>query len=100
MTHYHHVPSVVDVGVMTDAAVDSGKVWVDRLEATIESHTHCRQGARELHDPRHIGAYGMAVPRQAIDEGGAAFGRVPTAASRAAHTADEVYEFADAVGFR
>ena len=40
MTHYHHVPSVVDVGVMTDAVRwIQGKVWVDRLEATIESHT-------------------------------------------------------------
>ena len=37
MTHYHHVPSVVDVGVMTDTVRwIQGKVWVDRLEATIE----------------------------------------------------------------
>ena len=53
MTHYHHVPSVVDVGVMTDAVSwIQGNVWVDRLEATIESHTLAgRAGAGELHDP-------------------------------------------------
>ena len=37
MTHYHQVPSVVDVGAMTDAVKwIQDKVWVDRLEATIE----------------------------------------------------------------
>ncbi len=48
MTHYHHVSSVVDVGVMTDAVKwIQDKVWVDRLEATIEAHTLAAAQARE-----------------------------------------------------
>src|SRR4051812_50204072 len=40
MVHYHQVPDVTDVGGMTDAVRwVQDKVWVDRLEATIESHT-------------------------------------------------------------
>ena len=76
------------------------KLWVDRLEATIEAHTMtAAQGARELHDPRYIGAYRMVVPGQAVDEGGAACGGRTDGRSRAAHNADEVYEFANTVGF-
>jgi len=48
MSHYHHVPSVVDVGVMTDAVRwIQGRAWVDRLEATIESHTLTAAKVRE-----------------------------------------------------
>ena len=37
MVHYHQVPDVTDVGAMTDAVRwIQDKVWVDRLEATIE----------------------------------------------------------------
>ena len=76
MSHYHQVPSVVDLGAMTDAVRwIQDKVWVDRLEATIEAHTLTAAQVRELHDPRHIGAYRMVVPGQAVDEGGAACGR-------------------------
>ena len=40
MSHYHQVPSVVDVGVMTDTVRwIQDKLWVDRLETTIEAHT-------------------------------------------------------------
>src|SRR5205823_10129913 len=48
MTHYHQVPTVVDVGVMTDAVRwIQDKVWVDRLEATIEAHTLAAAQVRE-----------------------------------------------------
>ena len=48
MTHYHHVPSVVDVGVMTDAVRwIQDKLWVDRLEATIEAHALAAAQVRE-----------------------------------------------------
>ena len=74
MVHYHQVANVIDVGVMTDAVrwiQDQG--WVDRLEATIESHIlPVAAGARGVHDPRDVRADGVAVPRQAVDEGGAA----------------------------
>ena len=36
------------------------------------AHHGRRAGARELHHPGHLGAHRLAVPRQAVDEGGAA----------------------------
>ena len=57
-------------------------------------HHGRRAGPGGVHDPRHVGAHGLALPRQAVDEGGAARGRVPTAASTAADTADDVHAFA------
>ena len=79
MPHYHQVSSVVDAGVLTDAVRRiQGYLWVDRLEAPIEAHTHGgRPGAGELHDPGHVRAHGVAVPRQAVDEGRAAGRRGP-----------------------
>jgi hypothetical protein len=48
------------------------KLWVDRLEATIEAHTMAAaQVGRPAH-PGHVGAHGVAVPGQAVDEAGAA----------------------------
>ena len=48
MTHYHQVPTVIDVGAMTDAVRwIQDKVWVDRLEATIEAHTLAAAQVRE-----------------------------------------------------
>jgi hypothetical protein len=48
MTHYHQVPNVTDVGVMTDAVRwIQDRVWVDRIEATIESHTLTAAQVRE-----------------------------------------------------
>jgi hypothetical protein len=63
--------------------------------------THAGRGsdAGELHDPRHLGTHGVAVSRQALDEGRAARRRCPTAASAAATTAADVHAFVDAVGF-
>ena len=77
MAHYHQVPTVTDVGALTDAVRwIQDKVWVDRLEATIEAHTLAAAQVREnCTDPGHVGADGLAVPRQAVDEGGAAGGR-------------------------
>ena len=48
MVHYHQVPNVVDVGAMTDAVRwVQDKLWVDRLEATIEAHTLAAAEVRE-----------------------------------------------------
>ena len=68
---------MTDVGAMTDAVRwVQDKVWVDRLEATIEAHTMAAAQVREACTiPGHVGAHGLAVPRQAVDEGGAARGR-------------------------
>ena len=102
MAHYHQVPTVVDVGVMTDAVRwVQGKLWVDRLEATIEAHTLAAAEVRERCTiPGTSRAYGVAVPRQAVDEGGAA--RRPACRPRprrGADNAEQVWEFADAVGY-
>src|SRR3954447_1094759 len=48
MVHYHQVPNVVDVAAMTDAVRwVQDKLWVDRLEATIEAHTLAAAEVRE-----------------------------------------------------
>ncbi|HST66162.1 MAG TPA: hypothetical protein VLM05_13330 [Mycobacteriales bacterium] len=98
---YHQVSNVTDAGVLTDAVrwVQS-RMWVDRLETTIEAHTLPVAHAREA-----CGIPGTSVRtawlcrdkpsmKQALREAG-----VPTAASTAADTAEDVYAFADAVGF-
>jgi carbamoylphosphate synthase large subunit len=101
MTHYYHVPTVVDVGVMTDAVRwIQDKVWVDRLEATIEAHTLAAAQVRE-----NCTIPGTTVRtawlcrdkpsmKQALRDAG-----VPTAASAAAENAEQVRSFADAVGY-
>ena len=48
MAHYHQVSTVVDAGVLTDAVRwIQDKLWVDRLETTIEAHTLAAAQARE-----------------------------------------------------
>src|SRR5262244_2640120 len=99
--HYEQVRSVTDVGAMT-AAVRwvQDKLWVDRLEATIEAHTLPAAQVREA----------CAIPgtsyrttwlcrdkpsmKQALREAG-----VPTAASAAVSSAAEVLAFAEQIGF-
>src|SRR3954452_19166040 len=101
MVHYHQVPDVTDVGVMTDAVRwIQDKVWVDRLEATIESHTLAAAQVRE-----NCTIPGTSVRtawlcrdkpsmKQVLRDAG-----VPTAASTAASTAEEVRSFAREVGY-
>jgi formate-dependent phosphoribosylglycinamide formyltransferase (GAR transformylase) len=98
---YHQVSNVTDAGVMTDAVrwVRS-RLWVDRLETTIEAHTLPVAQAREACDIPGTSVRTAWLCRdkpsmkQALREAG-----VPTAASAAADTAEDVYAFADAVGF-
>src|SRR3954468_15899354 len=101
MTHYHQVPNVVDVGVMTDAIRwVQDKVWVDRLEATIEAHTLAAAQVRE----------NCAIPGTSVKtawlcrdkpsmKDALRAAAVPTAASTGASTADEVRGFARVVGY-
>jgi carbamoylphosphate synthase large subunit len=101
MAHYHQVGSVVDVAAMTDVVRwIQDKVWVDRLETTIEAHTLPVAQVRE-----RCTIPGTSVRtawlcrdkpsmKQALREAG-----VPTAASAAVQTADEVRTFARAVGY-
>src|SRR3954462_14493214 len=101
MVHYHQVPNVTDGGALGDAVRwVQDKLWVDRLEATIESHTMAAAEARE-----RAGIPGTSVrtawlcrDKPSMKEALRAAG-IPTAASTGAGSAQEVWDFADAVGF-
>jgi formate-dependent phosphoribosylglycinamide formyltransferase (GAR transformylase) len=101
MAHYHQVPSVVDAGVLTDAVRwVQDKVWVDRLEATIEAHTLAAAQAREscTIPGTSVRTAWLCRDKPSMKEALRAAG-VPTAASAAVTTADEVHAFVGAVGY-
>ncbi len=101
MTGYYKVGSVTNVAEMTDAVrFVQSRVWVDRLEATVEAHTMPAAQVREA-----TGIPGTSVRatwlcrdkpsmKQALREAG-----VPTAASTAADHADQIWAFAAEVGY-
>src|SRR5689334_21265196 len=63
------------------------------------AHAAGGTGTGGLHDPRHQRPDGLAVPGQAVHEEALREAGVPTAASTAAAHMDEIYAFADAVGY-
>jgi carbamoylphosphate synthase large subunit len=101
LQHYEQVPSVTDVEAMTRAVRwAQDRLWVDRLEATIEAHIMATAQVREA-----CGIPGTSVRtawlcrdkpsmKQVLREAG-----VPTAASAAASSAAEALAFAEQVGF-
>jgi len=101
LDHYERVPSVTDVGAMT-AAVRwvQDKLWVDRLEATIEAHTLPAAQVREACTIPGTSVHTAWLCRdkpsmkQALREAG-----VPTAASAAVSSAAEVHAFAEQIGY-
>jgi formate-dependent phosphoribosylglycinamide formyltransferase (GAR transformylase) len=101
MVHYQQVGNVTDVGAMTETvrAIQS-RVWVDRLEATVEAHTLAAAQVRE-----QCSIPGTSVRtawlcrdkpsmKEVLRQAG-----VPCAASVAADSATEVRDFASAVGY-
>jgi formate-dependent phosphoribosylglycinamide formyltransferase (GAR transformylase) len=99
--HYERVPSVTDVEGMTRAVRwVQDKLWVDRLEATIEAHTLPIARVREACTIPGTSVRTAWLCRdkpsmkQALREAG-----VPTAASAAAGSAAEVLAFAERVGY-
>jgi hypothetical protein len=101
MAHYHHVPSVIDVGVLTDAVrFVQDKLWVDRLEATIEAHTLPAAQVREACTipGTSVRTAWLCRDKPSMKEALRTVG-VPTAASAAAGTADQVRDFARTVGY-
>jgi carbamoylphosphate synthase large subunit len=101
MRHYHKVRSVVDVDEMTDAVRWlQDKLWIDRMEATIESHTLPVAQVRErcTIPGTSLRTTWLCRDKPSMKEALRTAG-VPTAASTAADTAAEVWAFADAVGF-
>jgi formate-dependent phosphoribosylglycinamide formyltransferase (GAR transformylase) len=98
---YHQIDNVTDVGHLTDFVHwVQGRMWVDRLETTIEAHTlpvaHVREACMVPGTSSRTAWLCRDKPsmKQALREAG-----VPTAASTAAAHVDEVYAFADAIGF-
>ncbi|GAA2734579.1 ATP-grasp domain-containing protein [Pedococcus aerophilus] len=101
LTGYYRVGSVTSLHEMTEAVrFIQTKVWVDRLEATVEAHTMTAAHVREA-----TGIPGTSVRttwlcrdkpsmKQALREAG-----VPTAASRGVDHAHEVWAFAEEHGY-
>ena len=101
MGHYEHVPNVTDVGRMTEVVKwIQSKLWVDRIEATIESHTLPIAKVREnctIPGTSVRTAYlcrDKPSMKEALRQAG-----VPTAASAAIESAADAHEFAERVGY-
>jgi formate-dependent phosphoribosylglycinamide formyltransferase (GAR transformylase) len=101
LDHYEQVPSVTDVPALTGAVRGvQDRLWVDRLEATIEAHTLPAAQVREacsIPGTSYRTAWlcrDKPSMKQALREAG-----VPTAASAAAGSAAEVRAFAEQVGY-
>jgi formate-dependent phosphoribosylglycinamide formyltransferase (GAR transformylase) len=99
--HYEQVRSVTDVEAMT-AAVRwvQDKLWVDRLEATIEAHTLPAAQVREACTipGTSVRTAWLCRDKPSMKEALRGAG-VPTAASSGASTAAEVVAFAEQVGY-
>lgn len=101
MSGYYRVNSVTNLREMVDAVrFIQSKVWVDRLEATVEAHTMTAAQVRE-----HCDIPGTSVKttwlcrdkpsmKAALRDAG-----VPTAASAAIDHAHEAWAFAEQVGY-
>lgn len=101
LAHYHQVGNVTDVDAMTDTVRwVQGHLWVDRLEATIESHTMAAAQVRENCTIPGTSVHTAFLCRDkpsmkdALRRAG-----VPCAESTAAHTPIEVRDFAARVGY-
>src|SRR5256714_3730230 len=99
--HYERVPSVTDGEAMTRAVRwVQDKLWVDRIEATIEAHTLAAAQVREACTIPGTSVRTAWLCRdkpsmkQVLREAG-----VPTAASAAVGSAAEARAFAGQVGF-
>jgi carbamoylphosphate synthase large subunit len=99
--HYEQVRSVTDVPAMT-AAVRwvQGKLWVDRLEATVEAHIMSTAQVREACTipGTSVHTAWLCRDKPSMKEALRSAG-VPTAASAAVASAAEAHAFAGAVGF-
>src|SRR5207342_1807303 len=95
------VPSVTDVPALTQAVRwVQDKLWVDRLEATVEAHTMAAAEVREACTipGTSVRTAWLCRDKPTMKETLRAAG-VPTAASAAVSTADEVRDFARTVGY-
>jgi carbamoylphosphate synthase large subunit len=99
--HYEQVRSVTDVEAMTRAVRwVQDKLWVDRLEATIEAHTLPAAQVREACTipGTSVRTAWLCRDKPSMKEALRAAG-VPTALSAAVASAAEAHTFADLAGF-
>jgi hypothetical protein len=101
MSAYYRVSNVTDIGQLNAAAEWAQNLgWVDRLESTIESHQMAAAQVREARDIPGASVRTTWLCRDkpsmkaVLRDAG-----VPTAASTAADTAEEVVDFANRIGF-
>jgi formate-dependent phosphoribosylglycinamide formyltransferase (GAR transformylase) len=99
--HYERVSSVTDVEALTHAVrwVQS-KLWVDRLEATIEAHTMAAAQVREACTipGTSVRTAWLCRDKPSMKEALRSAG-VPTALSAGVSSAEEAHAFAAEVGF-
>lgn len=101
LTHYEQVDSVTNDRAVTEAVRwVQGRVWVDRLEATIEAHTMTAARVREASTIPGTSVHTAYLCRDkpAMKEALRAAG-IPCARSIGTASADDVRAFADEVGF-
>jgi formate-dependent phosphoribosylglycinamide formyltransferase (GAR transformylase) len=99
--HYQQVPSVTDVDAMTRAVRwVQDKLWVDRLEATVEAHTMAAAQVREACTipGTSVRTAWLCRDKPSMKEALRSAG-VPTAASAAVSSAAEARAFAEQAGF-
>jgi phosphoribosylaminoimidazole carboxylase (NCAIR synthetase) len=99
--HYEQVPSVTDVDAMTRAVRwVQDKLWVDRLEATVEAHTMAAAQVREACTipGTSVRTAWLCRDKPSMKEALRSAG-VPTAASAAVSSASEARAFAGQTGF-
>ncbi|MBV9095332.1 MAG: ATP-grasp domain-containing protein [Streptosporangiaceae bacterium] len=99
--HYEQVPSVTDVEAMTRAVRwVQDKLWVDRLEATVEAHTLPAAQVREACTipGTSVRTAWLCRDKPSMKEALRSAG-VPTAASAAVSTAAQAHAFAETAGF-
>ena len=99
--HYERISSVTDVAALTRAVRwVQDRLWVDRLEATIEAHTMAAAQAREACTipGTSVHTAWLCRDKPSMKEALRAAG-VPTAASAAVSSAAEARAFAEQVGF-
>src|SRR3984893_8810972 len=98
--HYEQVPSVTDVEAMTRAVRwVQDKLWVDRLEATVEAHTMAAAQVREVCTipGTSVRTAWLCRDKPSMKEALRSAG-VPTAISAAVASAAEARTFADLAG--
>jgi formate-dependent phosphoribosylglycinamide formyltransferase (GAR transformylase) len=99
--HYERVPSVTDVAAMTHAVRwVQDKLWVDRLEATVEAHIMATAQVREACTipGTSVHTAWLCRDKPSMKEALRSAG-VPTAMSAAVASAAEARAFAEQVGF-